>query len=79
MSEQLTDLMCCARCEGNGQLYADGKRHWPSEHARAMDCPACGGTGRLCMSCGMPVDYDEYIATDACPHCNLLWDTSQKD
>lgn len=73
MSEQLTDLCCCPRCEGNGRLYADGGRHYPSEHAETTDCPVCDGTGKLCTACDKGVDYDVYVNTDKCPHCGLPW------
>ena len=38
---------CCPRCEGNGNLYADGKTHLMSENAPTMACGNCGGSGRL--------------------------------
>jgi hypothetical protein len=40
----------CYRCQGDGALYADGKAHYPSEHAPTVACPVCGGSGRTPIS-----------------------------
>lgn len=38
---------CCPRCEGNGNIYADGNTHYMSEHAPTIPCGNCGGIGQL--------------------------------
>lgn len=57
--ERIRDLEtdCCQRCEGNGQLYADGKAHFPSEDAPTIHCGNCGGSGRI-----LPEDAQEIAA-----------------
>ena len=41
------ETTCCPRCEGNGNLYADGKGHYMHENAPTINCGNCGGSGRL--------------------------------
>lgn len=43
---QTWDDESCRRCDGSGELYADGRAHYPTEHAPTCACMACGGTGR---------------------------------
>lgn len=44
--ERLEELFqTCARCEGNGLLYADGRTHYHSEQAPTIPCGVCSGTG----------------------------------
>lgn len=47
--EQIRDLEtdCCSRCEGEGNIYADGKAHYMSENAPTILCGNCGGSGRI--------------------------------
>ena len=47
--QEIADLEpdCCRRCEGNGNVYADGKSHYMSEGAATIACPNCGGAGHL--------------------------------
>ena len=47
--ERIRDLEteCCPRCEGSGNLYADGKAHYMSESAPTILCDSCGGSGRI--------------------------------
>jgi len=47
--KQIRDLEteCCPRCEGNGNIYADGKAHYMSENAPTIPCGNCGGSGRI--------------------------------
>lgn len=47
--KQIRDLEteCCHRCEGEGNLYADGKAHYMSENAPTIPCGSCGGSGRI--------------------------------
>ena len=37
----------CPACEGNGNRYADGRAHYPSERAPTVACSMCGGTGQI--------------------------------
>ena len=37
----------CSRCEGDGQLWADGKAHYPMCGLPTRNCPNCDGTGRV--------------------------------
>ena len=41
------DTEMCHSCEGNGNRYADGKTHYPSEHAPTVPCGTCGGSGQI--------------------------------
>ena len=47
--QEITDgeSQCCSRCEGDGELWADGKAHYPSEQRETILCGNCGGSGRL--------------------------------
>ncbi len=42
-----SDGECCQRCEGNGNLWADGQAHYPSYDGPTVNCGHCGGEGRL--------------------------------
>lgn len=35
----------CFKCEGDGQLWADGKAHTPGSKIQTVNCYGCGGCG----------------------------------
>lgn len=37
----------CSRCEGEGQLWADGLMHYYDPNRPTKACPNCDGTGRV--------------------------------
>ena len=47
LTEAEWDTEMCHSCEGNGNRYADGKTHYPSEHAPTVSCGTCGGSGQI--------------------------------
>lgn len=40
----------CFRCMGEGQVYADGKAHYPMSNTPTMACPDCGGSGQTVIT-----------------------------
>ena len=40
-------MMICPKCEGNGKVWADGRKHYPFAHVPTKDCPECNGTGKV--------------------------------
>lgn len=69
------EILGCSRCEGEGQVYADGKAHYCSEHFPTTDCPSCDGTGKVCSECGCSVDQDD----DSCQHCGVEFTNETMD
>ena len=65
--EKIRDLEtdCCPRCEGEGNIYADGKAHYMSENAPTIPCGNCGGSGRI-----LPEDAQD-IAVEALKEAEL--------
>ena len=43
----------CSRCEGEGQLWADGLAHHPSHQGATNACPNCGGSGHVYNLAGL--------------------------
>ena len=40
----------CNRCEGEGELWADGKAHFATHQGEKRSCPDCGGAGAIFLS-----------------------------
>ena len=37
----------CPKCQGDGKVWADGRKHYPFAHFPTKDCPECRGRGTL--------------------------------
>ena len=48
-AEQIVEelFIGCSRCEGEGQLWADGKLHFATAKLPTAPCPNCCGTGEI--------------------------------
>ncbi len=45
--EEALDGEPCGKCDGNGNVYADGQAHYMNAGVPTIACPACGGEGRI--------------------------------
>jgi len=43
----MNEQVICPKCQGDGKVWADGRKHYPFAHVPTKDCPECNGTGKV--------------------------------